>query len=1147
MSIETSTTVREVDGYRLVQRIGAGGYGEVWRADAPGGLSKAVKLVFGFHDEARASRELKALNRIKNLRHPFLLSLERIEVIDAQLVVVTELADCCLKDRFDECRKEGLPGIPRDELLRYLADSAEALDYMTEVHSLQHLDVKPENLLVVGTHAKVADFGLVKSIQDVTASMMAGLTPLYASPEVFNDQPSRQSDQYSLAIVYQEMLTGTLPFPGRNLAQLTAQHLNSPPRLNTLPPRDRDILSKALAKKPNERYRSCAEMVKALIEADSIAHLPQVRSGSVDHDESSKTDTKTINCNDTKSSDAKQGSGDFDPETIRMDRDSQQWQARSSHVWEEITPRKQEILPPLADDRTQRELRPSVVLGIGGLGNRIIRHFVDRRLELVGTNAEQHWCRCVAIDTDTTDLVQSTGQLGATAGTPSLSTVEMPLRRPQAYRNLSRHLTKSMSRRWLYNIPLSLKTEGMRPLGRLAFADHASRLREQIRDAVADAMDLARGNMDPRSEHFSWQEKPRIVLVMSSSGGTGSGMAWDAFALAQEVIQEFGGSGDDVSLWLVHATPNGTEQQDLARCNTYACLRELFHFQVTGEYPGDAVTKIPPQRWTEKISKQITLFETGSSAETRNVPVDIHDLADLLYMNVYEGRDVAQRSRDSEDTNKEMGPTVSAWAFAGKALCSSGHLDLAAARYTMELLRRWHGSGHGEKEQRKLAHLNDTDQQASSRADHYQRVLDLRSAKIFQDSEFRLETVIDMVTQVVEDEIGGRPEDYFSETIGRFANEIGASRIPPTSAEMTIQMLDSLDQLIGASNMEAEPGKLIAVSLHSEIAPHIRQIAAHYQKKVLDQVHGILNEPSFRVRGVKQLSIVVDQRLSELEDKVRAMGDRTEQEIEKVRTALFPVIHQASKRGGRAGDHRMGLPELRSLWLNYALLRTHGVIVLATCQVFQHLRTAIMRDNMWIKNTIISLEMAEMKARERMALDDTSLTEDPKFLEKLLVLETQIDDVLNAEHGGLCNLLHEERNGVNKLIDVMMECGKDLARRNASEEGSESQFLSSLQEGPDWKQRVASSNCRLTQLGPTVSRLMFMPESVADNSTVTTSAPHLAGSSPLGTKLPKVIWMESGGNIPLRDAARLLIENRPDYVPVADRLLTRADVHWAEL
>ncbi len=1147
MSIETTGTVREIDGYRLVQRIGAGGYGEVWRADAPGGLSKAVKLVFGFHDEARASRELKALNRIKDLRHPFLLSLERIEVIDAQLVVVTELADCCLKDRFDACRKEGLPGIPRDELLRYLVDSAEALDYMTEVHSLQHLDVKPENLLIVGNHAKVADFGLVKSIQDVTASMMAGLTPLYASPEVFNDQPSRQSDQYSLAIVYQEMLTGTLPFPGRNLAQLTAQHLNSPPRLNMLPPRDRDILSKALAKKPQERYRSCAEMIQALISADSIAHLPQVRSGADSQDQSSKTDTKTISCNDTKSSDDESRSSSSEPETLRMDSDNAQWHVRSSKVWEEITPHKQIVLPPKGDDRTQRELRPSVVLGIGGVGNRIVRHLVDRRLELVGTQAEQHWCQCVAIDTDTNDLIQSTGQLGAASGTPSLSTLEMPLRRPQAYRNLSRQLTKSMSRRWLYNIPLSLKTEGMRPLGRLAFADHAARLREKIQGAVAAAIDQAQANMDPASDNYLWQAKPRVVLVMSSSGGTGSGMVWDAFALAQEVVQEYGGNGADVSLWLIHATPNGVEQQDLARCNTYACLRELFHFQVTGEYPGDPVTKIPAQRWTEAISKQITLLETGNNPETRNIPVDLHDIADLLYMNVYEGRQVAQRCRDDESIESTKGPSVSAWAFAGKALCSSGHLDQAAAHYALELIKRWHGASNGEKEQRKLAHLNDSDQHASARAEQFRQILDMRTAKIFQNAGFGLESVIDMVTQVVEDEIGNCPEDYFQETIGRFANEIGASRIAPTSAEMTIQMLDSLDQLIGASNMEAEPGKLIAVSLHTEIAPHIRQIAQHFQGIVLGQVHEILNEATFRVRGVKQLSAVVDQHLNELESKARVMGERTLVEIDKVRAALFPVIHRSSKRGYRGNEPGLSLPELRALWLNYALLRTHNVIVLASCQVFQHLRTAIMRDNMWLKNTIVCLEMAETKVRQKLALDDVSVTGDPKFLEKLIVLEQSIDDILNTEHGGLCNLLHEERNGVDKLIDVMLERGKDLARRNATEEGNENQFLSSMQDGPDWKRRVASNSCRLTQLGPAVQRLMFLPESVADNTEATASAPHLSGSSPLGTKLPKVIWMESGGNIPLREAARLLVENRPDYVPVADRLLTRADVHWAEL
>src|SRR5262245_664493 len=110
-----------IAGYEVKERIGVGGYGEVWSAQAPGGLPKAIKFVYGFFDDERASRELKALNRIKQVRHPFLLSLERIEVVDGQLLVVTELADMSLKDRFEQVKADG--GIPRDELMGYMRDA----------------------------------------------------------------------------------------------------------------------------------------------------------------------------------------------------------------------------------------------------------------------------------------------------------------------------------------------------------------------------------------------------------------------------------------------------------------------------------------------------------------------------------------------------------------------------------------------------------------------------------------------------------------------------------------------------------------------------------------------------------------------------------------------------------------------------------------------------------------------------------------------------------------------------------------------------------------------------------------------------------------------------------------------------------------
>lgn len=154
-----------IPGYVLRQKLGAGGYGEVWLADAPGGLKKAIKFVFGSLDDTRAASELKALQRIRQVNHPFLLSLERIEILEGQLIIVTELADGSLCDQFTKCRTNGLVGIPRDQLLDYLRDAADALDFLCQKHDLQHLDVKPANMLLVADRVKVADFGLVKDVQ----------------------------------------------------------------------------------------------------------------------------------------------------------------------------------------------------------------------------------------------------------------------------------------------------------------------------------------------------------------------------------------------------------------------------------------------------------------------------------------------------------------------------------------------------------------------------------------------------------------------------------------------------------------------------------------------------------------------------------------------------------------------------------------------------------------------------------------------------------------------------------------------------------------------------------------------------------------------------------------------------------------------
>src|SRR5262245_43993403 len=198
MATTTQVCDITIPGYTLTERIGSGGYAEVWRAEAPGGIEKAVKIVYGCYEDEFATQELKSLERIKGVRHPFLLSLERFEVVNGRLAIITELADMSLDQRLTQCQAKGLPGVPRGELLQYMSDAAEALDFLSHRHSLLHLDIKPENLLISGDHIKVADFGLVKELATRTQnSLVSGMTPTYAAPEIFDDDPSVQSDQYS--------------------------------------------------------------------------------------------------------------------------------------------------------------------------------------------------------------------------------------------------------------------------------------------------------------------------------------------------------------------------------------------------------------------------------------------------------------------------------------------------------------------------------------------------------------------------------------------------------------------------------------------------------------------------------------------------------------------------------------------------------------------------------------------------------------------------------------------------------------------------------------------------------------------------------------------------------------------------------------
>jgi formylglycine-generating enzyme required for sulfatase activity len=259
-SVEFKPGARPVPDYELVQRLGRGGFGEVWKAIGPGSVAVALKFIR--LDDKAGAVEQRSLDLIRNIRHPNLLALFGSWQRDGFLILALELGEGTLLDRLKQAQAAGTEGIPPGELLDHMRDAARGLDYLNG-RGIQHRDVKPHNFLLVGDGVKVADFGLAKLLQHTLTSNTGSLTPAYAAPEFFNGQTSNLSDQYSLAVTYCQLRGGRLPFEG-SATELMMGHVIREPDLTMLPESERPAVAKALSKKPPERWPNCRAFVEAL-------------------------------------------------------------------------------------------------------------------------------------------------------------------------------------------------------------------------------------------------------------------------------------------------------------------------------------------------------------------------------------------------------------------------------------------------------------------------------------------------------------------------------------------------------------------------------------------------------------------------------------------------------------------------------------------------------------------------------------------------------------------------------------------------------------------------------------------------------------------------------------------------------------------
>jgi non-specific serine/threonine protein kinase len=265
--------------FRIVEKIGAGGMGEVYRAhDEQLDRDVAIKVLpaGSFHDPTARSRLLREARTASKLNHPHICTIHEVGEADGQAYIAMELVEGqTLSARLAE------GALPPEQVLRYGLQLADAVGHAHE-RGVIHRDLKSANVIVTPEgRAKVLDFGLAKRLnkeelaeattmsQDLSQPGTIVGTPAYMPPEQLRGEPAdARSDVWALGVMLYEMVARQRPFQGNTGFELGSAILNQAPA--PLPPNVplelRSVIERCLEKEPGRRYQRAGE-VRAVLEA----------------------------------------------------------------------------------------------------------------------------------------------------------------------------------------------------------------------------------------------------------------------------------------------------------------------------------------------------------------------------------------------------------------------------------------------------------------------------------------------------------------------------------------------------------------------------------------------------------------------------------------------------------------------------------------------------------------------------------------------------------------------------------------------------------------------------------------------------------------------------------------------------------------
>ncbi len=261
---------QQLGKYRLIELLGEGGFASVYLGQHVNVATQRVAIKVLHLTEVDQQKFQREAETIAALKHPQIVRLFDCDIERGTPFLVMDYApNGSLRTRHADGEQ-----LPLETVVQYVTQIADALQYAHDEYHIVHCDIKPDNVLV-GQRGELllSDFGIAVMFQTGRTTVLPPDevlgTPTYMAPEMFTAQPVFASDQYALAVMVYQWLSGTLPFGDGDIYQLGYQHTHEPvpPLRDTVPTISADIeavVLRALAKLPQDRFPSVRAFAEAL-------------------------------------------------------------------------------------------------------------------------------------------------------------------------------------------------------------------------------------------------------------------------------------------------------------------------------------------------------------------------------------------------------------------------------------------------------------------------------------------------------------------------------------------------------------------------------------------------------------------------------------------------------------------------------------------------------------------------------------------------------------------------------------------------------------------------------------------------------------------------------------------------------------------